>query len=162
MRRPITTAIAVLILVSGAFAQKSEELQARTRFGTFELDREGTLAFKGHRLEPPIKVNSGMDLSEPYRIGETDVVLVTVIGGTACPYLYYFASATKSGAKATSAFGTCNEATNTERKGDSISVTMHGFLGPFEPETQRRKAFGETHVFVFRDGAVTEKGKPVR
>jgi hypothetical protein len=150
------------LIVTSAFAQKSQELETRTRFGTLTFDRQNMLVFKGHRLEPQIKVNARMDLGNSFHIGATDVVLVTDYGGTACPVQYYFVSATKSGAKATPSFGTCNEATSIKRSGDSISLTMHGFLGPFEPEAQRRKAFRETHVFVFRDGAVTENGKAVR
>jgi hypothetical protein len=145
-----------------AVAQRSDELRTRTRFGTLQLDKEDALIFEGRRLEPAIKVNSGMDLSQPYRMGDTDVVLVSVIGGTACPYQYYFVSATKAGAKGTAAFGSCNQATSVERKGESISVTMHGFLGPFEPEEERKRAFREIHVFVFHDGVVTVHGKPVK
>jgi hypothetical protein len=152
----------MLLLVNGVVAQKSEELKTKTRFGTLELDREDALIFNGKRLEPAVKVNSGMDLSQPYRIGSADVVLVTVIGGTACPYQYYFFSATKSGAKVTPAFGSCNKGTIVERKDGSLVVTMHGFQGPFEPEAQRQKAFHETHLFVFRDGSVTDHGKLVR
>jgi hypothetical protein len=162
MRKRIMRAAAFGIIVSSAFAQQSQELETRTRFGTLNLDRQNMLAFRGHRLEPPIQPNSGMDMGAPYHIGATDVVLVTDYSGTACPFQYYFVSATKSGAKATPAFGTCNEVTSIKRSGDSISLTMHGFLGPFEPEAQRRKAFRETHIFVFRDGAVTENGKLAR
>jgi hypothetical protein len=161
MWRLIVTGAAALMIVSGAVAQKSQELQTRTRFGVLTLDQQDRLVFRGHRLEPPIEPGTGMDLSEPFRIGQTDVVLVTKIGGTACPFRYYFVSATNSGAKATPAFGTCNEATSVKRVGNRISLTMHGFLGPFEPEAQRRKAFQQIHVFVFQDGAVTENGKPI-
>jgi hypothetical protein len=145
------------IVCHGAIAQSAQELRVSTRFGPFTLGEGRMLLFKGHPLDPPLKGNSSIDVGEPMRIGETDVVLVTDIGGTACPFLYYFVIATKSGAKATSRFGTCNEATDVRRSGDSISLTMHGFLGPFEPEAQRKKALRQTHVFILRDGVVSEK-----
>ena len=146
------------VVCYGACAQAAQELRVSTRFGHFTVAENRMLLFKGRPLDPPLKGNSGIDVGEPMRIGETDVVLVTDIGGTACPYTYYFVTASKSGAKATARFGTCNEATDVHSTRDSISVIMHGFLGPFEPEAQRRKAFREIHVFVFHDGVVSEKG----
>jgi hypothetical protein len=88
-------------------------------------------------------------------------VLITKSGGTSCPALYYFVTVSSSGVTATGSFGTCNEAKDIERNGDSISLTVQGFLGPYEPEAKRKKAFAETHVFVFHNGAVTDNGKPV-
>ena len=88
-------------------------------------------------------------------------MLVTIIGGTACPFLYHFVTLTQSGAKATNSFGTCNEAQLVERKGDSISLTMHDYRGPFEPEAERAAAFKRTVIFVFRDGVIFEKREAV-
>ena len=149
----------ILALVSSALAQNSQLLATKTRFGTLTLDDRDELTFNGRPLEPPIRVNSGMDLGTPFHMGEADVVLVIDYGGTACPVQYYFVKATKSEAKATPAFGTCDEETSVQRSGDSIQVTMHGYRGPFEPDADRRKAARETHVFVYRDGAVTERGQ---
>lgn len=160
MRR-LVMGTAALAILSGAFAQNSQELVSRTRFGTLEMDH-GKVIFKGQPLEPPIRMNSGMDLGEPFHIGATDVVLVTNYGGTACPAQYYFVTASKSGAKGTPAFGTCNDDATVKRMGDSILVTMHGYRGPFEPEAERTKAAHQTHVFAFRDGAVTERGRASR
>ena len=160
--RQLIRGIAVLATMSGAFAQSSEVLETRTRFGTLTLDKERMLVFNGQRLEPSIQVNSGMDMGTPFHIGATDVVLVINFGGACSPAQYYFVSATKTGAKATPPFGTCNDEKSVMRNGDSILVTMHGYRGPFEPEADRRKAACETHVFVFRDGIVTERGRPNR
>ncbi|HEX3684319.1 MAG TPA: hypothetical protein VHU83_17425 [Bryobacteraceae bacterium] len=145
--------------MSSALAQNSQLLQTKTRFGTLTLDDQNEVTFNARPLEPSIKVNSGMDMGTPFHIGPADVVLVIDYGGTACPVQYYFVTANKSGAKATPAFGTCAEETGIQRSGDSILVTMHGYRGPFEPDGERRKAARETHVFVYRDGAVTERGQ---
>ena len=160
MRR-ILLGTTALMVMSSAPAQNSQELESRTRFGTLEIDR-GMLVFKGQPLQPPIQLNSGMDLGEPFHIGATDVVLVTNYGGTACPAQYYFVAVSKSGAKGTAAFGTCNDDATIRRSGDSTLVTMHGYRGPFEPAAEKAKAARETHVFVFRDGAVTERGHASR
>jgi hypothetical protein len=160
MRRATIIAVAGLFLLTAVFAQ--DATGGKTRFGVLEFDNEDMLTFRGHRVDPEVKGGPRTYLSDPYRFGASDVVLVTKSGGTACPARYYFVTVSSSGAKATGPFGTCNEAKDIERQGDSISLTMQGFLGPYEPEDKRKKAFAETHVFVFRDGVVTDNGKPVR
>jgi hypothetical protein len=150
--------VAVLLAVVSA-AASAETIS--TRFGALKIGGEfaNSLWFKGHRL-----VRGGNRLSEvqKFRMGATDVVLVQETGGTACPALYYFVSVSASGAKATPAFGTCDELTKVTRKGNRILVSMPGYRGPFEPAAARAKAAREKHVFTFRAGKVTEKGKPVK
>jgi len=132
-----------------------------TRFGALTVAKERVLLFKGHNLEPSIEGNNSLNLGARYRVGANDVVLVMDSGGTACPFLYYFVIVNKDGARPTKSFGTCAELTSIKRSGDSTSINMKGFKGPFEPAAERRRATRERHVFVFHDGAVTENGKPV-
>ena len=160
MRR-IAILVTLLTTVFAA-AQHAEELRVRTRFGTFTLDGKSRLLFNGHLIEPVMRANSGIDVGTPFHIGDSDVVLVTIIGGTACPYLYHFVTVAKSTVKATPEFGTCNEALPVERHGDSISVTLHDYRGPFEPEAERKAAEKRTEVFIFRAGVVNRNGKPIR
>jgi len=127
-----------------------------TRFGSLTVGNNKELLFRGRSVVPSIVGNNGLDLGTPFHLKAEDVVLVTDNGGTACPYLYYFVTLNQSGAKGTTAFGTCNVANQVKRDGDSIRVTMHGYRGPFEPESERRSALRAVHVFVFRDGAVHE------
>jgi hypothetical protein len=153
---------AIAIAGSSALGQTGQpDLHVATRFGDLAVGEDKILLFRGHPLYPPIHGNNNLDVGEPFHIGATDVALVTNNGGTACPFLYHFVIVSESGAKATSSFGTCNSVEKTKRVGDSISLTMSGYRGPFEPEAEIRKAAMETHVFVFRDGVVTENGKPV-
>jgi hypothetical protein len=140
-----------------AFAQ-----EVSTRFGVLSVNEDKMLLFRGRPLTPPIQGNNSLDISKPFTVGSTDVMLVTDNGGTACPFLYYFVSVSKSGAKATPVFGTCGEATNVKLSDDSIHVTMPGFLGPFERQAAQRRAARERHVFIFRAGVVTENGKAVK
>lgn len=163
MRKLLIGPAMLLVACAGAFAQLPQELQkTSTRFGSLTVNDKRMLLFKGRPLDPPIEGNSSLDLGEPFRIGSTDVVLVTDIGGTACPYLYYFVIVSRSGATATPSFGTCGELTNVKRTGNAISLTMPGYRGPFEPAAEKRKAARQKHVFMFSSGVVTENGKPVK
>jgi hypothetical protein len=156
-------ALAMLLFSScGGFAQSAGNLQLATRYGTFTLGEDQTLLFHGHPLQPPVQGNNGLDIGTPFHIGESDVVLVTILAGTACPYLYHFITVTRSGAKSTPAFGTCNEAMNLRRSGDSILLEMHGYRGPFEREADRRKAARGIHRFVFQGGRVTKDGRAAK
>jgi hypothetical protein len=147
---------AVLVLGAAAFAQG-----VGTRFGLLDVDGEKVLSFKGRPVKPLVQGNDGLSLLDKFSIGATDVVLVRNNGGTACPALYHFVTVSAAGAKATKFFGTCSDQAEAARKGDAVTLTLHGFQGPFEPEAKQAKADKERHVFVFRDGVVTENGKPV-
>lgn len=157
MRTLSILTVMVLALVRGVLAQTLED-SGKTRFGPLDFNDQGVLIFKGRPVAPAVK--SGY-FGDTYHIGATDVVLVTLEDGTACPVVYYLVSVTKSGATATHHIGTCNQAESIERHGDSIVFKMQGFLGPFEPEANRKKAFRTSHVFVFKDGSVTDNGKPL-
>ena len=147
----------ILFLVLCAVPQlKGQADSVQTRFGELEVSQQRVLTFKGIPVEPRIQANNRLDIGRPFRIGDSDVALVTDEGGTACPFLYHFVSLRRSGATATKAFGTCNELTSVRREGDSIIVTMQGYQGPFEPPAERRRAMAEKHSFVFRNGTVTE------
>jgi hypothetical protein len=162
MRHTFLASFMLLMMAGGCLAQSGEELRVQTRFGVLSLDNQDRLLFKDRLIKPVMKANSGFDVGKPFRIGASDGVLVTIIGGTACPYLYHLVTVSQAGAKATNSFGTCNEARSVERKGDSISLTMHDYRGPFEPEADRNAALKRTVVFIFRDGVVSRDGKPVK
>lgn len=151
--------LAILCTVcSGPLARELPQ-DTVTRFGSLTVNREKTLEFNGRALEPAITGNNSLTLGEPIRLGATDVVLVRDNGGTACPFLYYFVTVSKSGAKATSSFGTCGEITEVKPAGKSITVVMPGYRGPFEPQKERKAAQRQKHTFTFRDGVVKEAGK---
>jgi hypothetical protein len=157
MRKSITTIAALVTVSSLAFAEVPQLAQkVETRFGALSVGDDTVLLFRGHRLQPSIKGNYSLNLGRPFHVGNSDAVLVTNDGGTACPYLYYFVTLSESGAQATHSFGTCNAVISVKQKDDSISVSMHGYRGPFEPEEDRKQAARETHVFVFHDGSVKE------
>jgi hypothetical protein len=156
MRRPILSAVLLAAVSTVALAEGIS-----TRFGPLKIGGEldSVLSFKGHRV---IRGGNRLSEAEKFRMGAADVVLVEETGGSGCPALYYFVRVGASGARATHVFGTCSEYTKITRKGDRILVTMPGFRGPFEPASDRKKAARETHVFTFRNGVITEKGRPVK
>lgn len=159
--------IAVIVAASGtALGQftllPQEQQEVVTRFGSLTVGDDRTLLFNGRKLTPSVVGNNSLNLDDPIRIGATDVFLVLDSGGTACPSMYYFVTVSKTGARATRAFGTCGDVTSVRRSGNSIRVTMPGFLGPFEPESDRLTASSRRHVFVFRAGVVTQNGKSIK
>ena len=160
MRKFIFIITLLLFVSAGALAQETTTIN--TRFGVLTVSDAGVLLFKGTAVQPKIEANNSLDLSEPYQIGASDVVLVTDNGGTACPALYYFVTVTKSGAKVSPAFGSCSDLITVKRNGESISVSMPGYQGPSESKRAQLRAARERHVFIYHAGVVTENGKPVK
>jgi hypothetical protein len=150
-----------LLLLAGPSALAQESNSITTRFGALTVNA-GVLLFKGTPVQPTIEANNSLDLSEPYQMGASDAVLVTDIGGTACPALYYFVTVTKSGAKVTPSFGTCSDLIKVKRNGDSISISMPAYQGPFESKRAQLRAARKRHLFIYRAGVVTENGKPIK
>lgn len=151
-----------LLLLTGISALAQETNTVSTRFGSLTVSDKGVLLFKGAPVQPKVEANNSLDLSKPYSIGSADVVLVTDNGGTACPASYYFVTITKAGAKVSPSFGTCSDLIKIRRSGDSISVSMPGYQGPFESKRAQLRAAREHHVFIYRAGRVTENGKPIK
>lgn len=71
-------------------------------------------------------------------------------------------SNTKSGVKVSPSFGTCSDLIKVKHNGDSISVSMPGYRGPFESKRAQNRAARERHVFIYHAGVLTENGKPVK
>ena len=151
-----------LLLLTGTSALAQDENTITTRYGPLSISDSGKLLFKGKLLDPPFEEDAGLSLSELHQIGDADVVLVTLDGGTACPALYYWVTVKESGAKITKSFGTCSDLIKIKLTGDSISVSMPGFAGDFQSKSAQRRAALEKHVYIYRAGVVTENGKPVK
>jgi hypothetical protein len=158
----IIPAIVLLLLASIASAgAAAPDEEMGTRFGELTTNDENVLLFKGKPVTPRVKAPNGISAVEKFEIGDTDVLLLAEQGGTACPASFWFVSVSAAGAKATSWFGTCSDKFRTSRTGSTITVSMPGFQGPFEPPAARAKAAKERHVFTFSNGELTENGKPV-
>jgi hypothetical protein len=145
-------AIAILAVITPSALAAGSVL---TRFGTLNIGGQfdNVLLLKGHAI---VKAINALSVSDRFRLGRKDILLLKETGGAACPALYYFVTVTPSGAKSTRAFGTCGELSHITRTGNRIELRMPGFRGPFEPAAERQKAEAQTHVFVFRNGRVAE------
>ena len=121
------------------------------------VDSDRSLTFRGRKLRPSIDGNNSLGLNNPIRIGNTDVVVVVDNGGTACPAMYYFVTVSKAGARASKSFGTCSDLANVEQVGNSVRVSMPGFLGSHQPESAQLRAAKQQHVFTLRGGVVTHR-----
>ncbi len=162
MRKPTIGFLFILVIGTNAFTQSQEPQEVATRFGALSVNDDKVLLFKGQPLQPTIEGNNSLDLGEVIPIAATDVVLATDHGGTSCPFLYYFVNISKDGAKATPPLGSCAEISSIKRTPNSITLFMPGYRGPDEPEAAQRRSAKERHVVIFRNGIVTEDGKPVR
>lgn len=112
----MATVVLTLSSTNAAAELLQEPQLLSTRFGPLSVGQDRVLLFKARRVQPRVRGNNSLDLGTLYRIGSTDVVLVTDNGGTACPYLYHFVAVATAGAKATPAF--------------APAVNLHGSCGP--------------------------------
>lgn len=151
-----------LLVLTGAGALAQETKEVTTRFGNLTVSDAGMLMFKGNPVQPKVEANNSLDLSVPYKIGVSDVVLVTNNGGSGCPASFYFVTVTKSAAKVTPSFGTCSDLIKVKRAGDSISVSMPGFAGESMSKKEQLRAARERHSYIYRAGVVTDNGKPIK
>jgi len=151
-----------LLLLSGIIVLAQDENTIKTRYGPLSISDVGKLLFKGNLLDPPFEEDAGLSLSELNQIGDSDVVLLALDGGTACPAIYYWVTVTASGAKVSKSFGTCTDLIKIKVTGDSISVSMSGYAAEFESKAKQRRAPLEKHVYIYHAGVVTENGKPVK
>lgn len=160
MRNYILGILLLLLVSTSALAQEANAVT--TRFGALTVSDAGVLLFKGAPVRPAIEANNSLDLGEAIRIGASDVVLVTDNGGTACPATHYFVTVTRFGVKVSPPFGTCSDQIKVKQNGNTISVSMPGFQGPFSSRKAQSRAARETYVFTYRAGVVTENGKLVK
>lgn len=133
-----------------------------TRFGSLKITDDNMLFYNNRPLNPEIQGNTSLSTVGSYQIGSSDVVLIQDNGGTACPALLYFVNISKNGVMSTSPFGTCSDLVEAKQVADTISVTMPGFMGPFEPEAAQRKAAKEKHVFIFKGGVLTKNETSIK
>jgi hypothetical protein len=161
MNRVFAASFVLLLSCLAVVGAAASDEDLKTRFGELTTNDDNVLLFKGKPISPQVRAPNGISTVEKFEIDASDVLLLVEHGGTACPAKFWFVSVSADSAKATSRFGTCSDQFRTSRTGGTITVTMPGFLGPFEPAPARAKAAKERHVFTFSNGLLTENGKPV-
>lgn len=157
MFKPLFLATAALLFSATTMAE-----DIPTRFGSLKINSEGTLLFKNRPFNPEIQGNASLSVIGTYQIDNRDLVLIQDTGGTACPVQLYFVSVSTSGAKATSAFGSCADVVAVKNNYNSISIKMPGYRGPFQAKAEYRKASREKYVYVFDGVVLTENGKQIK
>lgn len=146
----------LLAMPTMALAQSKD-----TRFGPVSVS-QNTLLFRGKPVVPSVVGELGLVLDKVIEIGSYDAVVVeNLLGGNACPTMFYVVSVTAQGATASRTFGTCSEKADISRKGDGVSLRMQTISTLAQQRAGKGDA-GRMHVFVVTNGAVTDNGKPVR
>lgn len=133
-----------------------------TRFGKLTINDENVLSYNNRAVSPEIRGNYSLGMVDAYQLSGADVVLLQDSGGTACPAQFYLVTTSVNGVQSTPAFGTCSDLIEIKRTGESIVITMPGFMGPFESPAAQMKAAKEKHVYIFKDAVVTEDGRVVK
>jgi hypothetical protein len=141
-----------LLLVAG-IAAATESMP--TRYGPLKTDQDDfELLYKGKSI---VQGNNGVRLLKKFQVGESDVVLIQDRGGNGCPSLYRFVSVTASGGTVSELFGSCNDLTNTTQNGDTILVTVPGYLmvnGVYKESGEKTKC-----LYEYKSGSVVRSEK---
>jgi hypothetical protein len=133
MPRYFVLFVSLFFFVSSAFA---EEHVVHTRFGILktkdigmDTDSPAAVYYNNQLLTDKDEDGRFLNVEKKFRIGNTDVILISDdSGGTNCPTLYFFVTTSRSEAKISPKFGTCNDLSRVKRTADSISIVMNNFM----------------------------------
>lgn len=143
--------VCLALYIGGAYANDQQFVKVRAGKLTIKGDLYDTkLMFNGKKLYD----GNGFILSfvDKYVLDGKDVVLLTSnSGGTGCPVMYFFVTITSQGAASLSPqFGTCSDLARPVLRGSKIIITMPRITGNGDAK------------YVYKNGIVTEDGKPVK
>lgn len=139
------------ILVSHSVNALADEVRIPTRFGELKTNADGDLQFKGKVVLPTVTLFSQAYVLSTYKLESADVVFLSQAAGNACPGQFAYVTVTAQEAKATPAFGTCND--------DDIKPVQIGETIAFS----MKKMGGKGSVrYIYERGVVFENGKPVK
>lgn len=131
-----------------------------TRFGPVSVS-QNTLMVRGRPVTPSVQGDMSLGIDHVIQVGSYDAVIVrNELGGNACPVMFYVVAVTAQGTLASPAFGTCSEAADVSVRGSSVSLRM----ATISTLAQQRAGLGhpgQMHVYVVKNGTVTDNGKPV-
>jgi hypothetical protein len=131
-----------------------------TRFGAVSITDDQNVLFNGMPLSPKLEGRGTLSVREKIEVGNSDLLLIEEVAGSACPALYYFVRTSAAGAAATPSFGTCSDEIKVSRDGERVSISMPGFQGQFESKEAQTNAAKEAHVFAYESGTVKEAIQP--
>lgn len=154
--RSATVAVAVLLAMPTMALAQSKN----TRFGPVSVERN-VVMFRGKPVVPSVESDVSLMLDEVLEVGSYDAVVVANSqGGNGCPVMWQVVTVTAQGATSSPPFGTCSEGADVSRKGNGVSLRMHAY----STLARDRAGLGgdrRDHVFIVKNGVVTDNGKPV-
>lgn len=137
--------------------EETSNIFSAIRFGEFNINELNVLLYNGKPLFPNIQGNNSLSILNIYHNDDSDIILIQNNGGTACPALYHIVEVSSShDVIATSKFGSCSDLVSFKKSKQGIFVTMPGFQGPFEPESNQRMAALQKHSYLYKDGKITQ------
>ena len=131
-----------------------------TRFGKVRIDGEQRVSLDGSLLSPALEVGDRLRIVKTFEVGDRDAVLLEAINGSACPATFYMLTVAAKSISGSPSFGTCSDSTRFAQAGDTVRLTMPGFAGKFESTADQTAAAQESHVYLYRNGTVTEEDQP--
>lgn len=155
MRAGRCLSLALFVLIAASGPAMAADLQ--TRYGILTIDDANLLFFQGRPVSPRVEGNSFLSFEKRFEFPNTDLVLVQDTGGTACPAQYYVINVSNRGARASRPFGTCSDLIYVSRTAEGLTVSMPGFMGPFEPRRSGQQAARKRYIYTYTKGAVVEK-----
>ncbi|KXV02182.1 hypothetical protein AD929_03510 [Gluconobacter potus] len=141
---------------SGGAAMADDIHMAQTRFGLAD-GSANVLKVNGHLSTPEIDGNSGMFVEKITETADADYLLLTDVGGSACPALYSIVKVTGTTATPMAWFGNCeDEPKRTIVPGKNVMLAF-----PAYRPLRSKGTSAETYVYDISTGVLKKDGKVV-
>lgn len=142
--------------VSLTLASAASPKEAKTRYGLASgTGPLNTLLINGQPTTPKIAGNSALFVQKIAESGDTDVVLLTSVGGQACDAQYSILQVTPNGIKTpTPFFGNCSTA-KPSISGSKITLKFPRNIGKYVTTP------AEVDVYDLATGIMTKNGKTI-
>jgi len=139
----------VALLAALSLPALAADPAAPTRFGAVGVAGGNALTFSGKPLTPPVSGNSGLQVfpANVYAVADVDLVVVTDVGGSFCPSMFFVAAVSKAGVKVSKEFGNCSEALDAKVVGGKLVIT----------QPAKKAGAVDSYVFDAASGVVTAK-----
>ncbi|GBD57990.1 hypothetical protein [Gluconobacter wancherniae] len=147
---------AIAPFLSGGAALADDIHMAQTRFGLAD-GSDNVLKVNGHLTTPEIDGNSGMFVEKITQTADADYLLLTDVGGTACPALFSIVKVTGTSATPMAWFGNCDdEPQRAIVPGKSVTLTFPAFR-----PLRFKGTPAVTYVYDIPTGVLKRDGKAV-
>lgn len=159
-----------LSLIDAGAARMESGLEApqakvTTRFGDVVIKEDDSSVLLNGQVVLPAP-DEPLLIVRHASLGAEDVLLLQSGLGTACPALFRVMTVSAQGVQVSPQFGSCSDLVSAvvqtkPNQAEKLVIRMVGFVGPFEPEEEQRKAARQLLEFIYQQGSLTREGKPV-